>query len=137
MLLNACGKGPLRGQMTATDGSVGHDRFPTIARRRVALSQDKKIQKRRWLAALISVAKPNAAWLVPAILSPVIAGGMMGRLDAQSPAAPTGVTQTQTGTPAQAGPEFVMSKLDTALEKANANDAKAAASAFAERCTLA
>ncbi len=118
--------------MMATDGSVGQVRFPTIARRRVALSQDKKIQKRRWLAALISVAKPNAAWLVPAILSPVLAGSMMSFVEAQSPAAPTSASAPAGVAASAATPDAVLSKLESAVEKANANDPRSAATAFAE-----
>jgi general secretion pathway protein D len=125
--------GPLRGQKMATDGSVGQDRFLTIARRRVALNQGIKNQKRRWLAALISVAKPNAAWILPALISPVMVSGMLGNSVAQNPPAQTtSVAQPLAASAPLLTPELVMSKLDVAMEKASSNDLKAAASAFAE-----
>jgi general secretion pathway protein D len=94
------------------------------------LSQDISNQKRRWLAALISVARPNVAWLFPAILSPVIATSLASNTVAQT-LPPSPVTNSQPATP-QVNADFVLSWLESAKERAGANDIKSSAIAFAE-----
>ncbi len=95
------------------------------------MSQEVKNQKRRWLAALISVAKPKATWLVPALLAPAMTLGLGSDSFAQAPAAPMNNTQPFTPAP-QVNAEMVLRWLDMANEKANAGDLKASAAAFAE-----
>ncbi len=94
------------------------------------MSQDISKQKRRWLAALISVARPNAVWLIPAILSPVIATAQVGNTVAQS--VPTNpVTTSQPANPTVTA-DFVLSWLSAANERVATNDMKSTATAFAE-----
>ncbi len=95
------------------------------------MSQDITNRKRRWLAALISVATPKATWLVPALLAPAMTVGMTGSAFAQAPTAPTTYTQPLNAAP-QVNADLVIRWLDTANEKATANDMKSAAGAFAE-----
>ena len=94
------------------------------------MSQDITNRKRRWLAALISVAKPKATWLVPALLAPAMVG-LSSNTFAQAPAAPTTQTQPLNAAP-QVNADLVIRWLDTAHEKATADDLKSAAGAFAE-----
>ncbi len=95
------------------------------------MSQDITNRKRRWLAALISVATPKATWLVPALLAPAMTVGLSSTTLAQAPAAPTAYSQPLNAAP-QVNADLVIRWLDTANEKATANDMKSAAGAFAE-----
>lgn len=95
------------------------------------MSQDITNRKRRWLAALISVATPKANWLVPALLAPVVTMGLASSSLAQAPAAPTTYTQPLNAA-SQVNADLVIRWLDTANEKATADDMKSAAGAFAE-----
>ncbi len=94
------------------------------------MSQDISKQKRRWLAALISVARPNVAWLFPAILSPVFATAIVSNSFAQT-LPPLPATSSQPATP-QVNADLVLSWLETANQRAAAKDVKSAATAFAE-----
>ncbi len=95
------------------------------------MSQDITNRKRRWLAALISVAKPKSTWLVPALLAPAMSVGIASNAFAQAPIAPSTYTQPLNAAP-QVNADLVMRWLDTAHEKATADDIKSAAGAFAE-----
>jgi general secretion pathway protein D len=95
------------------------------------LSQDITNRKRRWLAALISVAKPKATWLVPALLAPAMTVGLSSNAFAQAPMAPTTQTQPLNAAP-QVNADLVIRWLDIANQKATADDLKSAAGAFAE-----
>ncbi len=95
------------------------------------MSKDITNRKRRWLAALISVATPKASWLVPALLAPAMAVGLANTAFAQSPIAPSNNTQPLNAAP-QVNADLVLRWLDTANEKATAGDLKSSAGAFAE-----
>jgi general secretion pathway protein D len=77
------------------------------------------------------VATPKATWLVPALLAPAMTVGLTSSTHAQVPIAPTTYTQPLNAAP-QVNADLVIRWLDTANEKATANDMKSAAGAFAE-----
>lgn len=98
-------------------------------RRRVALSQEIKNHKRRWLKKILSVGTPRALWLAPAFLAPIsVANFVTETAQAQSPAASRSISDGEVAVDAN----FVIGWLNTAAKRAESQDMNGSAAAFAE-----
>ncbi len=91
--------------------------------------QENSNQKRRWLKRILSVGAPNALWLAPALLTPIVlTSSTMPAAWGQTPTATRSISDGQ----ATVNAGFIIGWLNHSAEKAQAGDAIAAAKGFAE-----